>query len=201
MAARQGDAARYFRDCGQIAQGIISDMPLPHLRRVGFLICLLACLAGRAVAGDALSIVAPAFDPGRPMPTRFAFADANVSPELRVANAPSGTRSLVLIVDDPDAPSGLWTHWLVWNLPAATTDIAEGKLPAAAVEGKNSFGNVRYDGPAPPSGTHRYFFHLYALDASLALPAGSDRAALRAAMEGHVVGKTEMFGIYRHGSE
>ena len=173
-------------------------MALCDLRRPGLLICVLACLAGRAVAGDGLSIAAPAFGPGKPMPARFAFAEANVSPELRVANVPAGARSLVLIVDDPDSPSGLWTHWVVWNLPAATSDIAEGQLPAEAVEGKNSFGNVHYDGPAPPSGTHRYFFHLYALDATLALPAGSDREALQAAMAGHVVGKVEMFGTYRH---
>ena len=176
-------------------------MPLRDLRRVGFLICLSAWLTGRLVAGEGLGISAPAFAEGRPMPSRFAFAEANVSPELRVAHVPPATRSLVLIVDDPDAPAGLWTHWLVWNLPSATTDIPEGNLPAAAVEGRNSFGNVRYDGPAPPSGTHRYFFHLYALDATLDLPSGSGRAELLSAMERHVIGKAEMFGTYRHGSD
>jgi Raf kinase inhibitor-like YbhB/YbcL family protein len=171
-----------------------------HWRHLVFLIGVLACPAGRAVAGDAFSISAPAFGTGKPMPTRCAFSDANVSPELRLANVPIRARSLVLIVDDPDAPSGLWTHWLVWNLSSATTVIPEGKLPPEAVEGKNSFGNVQYDGPAPPSGTHRYFFHLYALDTKLTLPAGSDRDALKAVMEGHVVGKAETFGTYGHGT-
>jgi hypothetical protein len=181
-------------------QGIISAMSLRHLRRPVFFLCVLACLAGRAAAGDAFSISTPAFEPGKPMPARYALADANVSPELRLANVPIRARSLVLIVDDPDAPTGLWTHWLVWNLSSATTGIPEGKLPPEAREGENSFGNVRYDGPAPPSGTHRYFFHLYALDTKLTLPAGSDRDALRAAMEGPVVGKAETFGTYRNGS-
>jgi hypothetical protein len=109
---------------------------------------------------------------------------------------------LALIVDDPDSPSGLWTHWVVWNLPANTTSIEAGKLPSGAVQGKNSFGHVRYDGPAPPSGTHRYFFHVYALDTMLNLPAGSDRAALSSAMQGlpmnsgYVIGTGEMFGTY-----
>jgi len=130
------------------------------------------------------------------MPTTYAYKGQNISPELRIANIPANARSLVLIVDDPDAPMGLWTHWLVWNLPAETTSIPEGKLPPKTMEGKNSFGNVRYDGPAPPSGTHRYFFHLYALDTTLSLSSGSSRAALLAAMEGHVVGAGETFGVY-----
>ena len=103
---------------------------------------------------------------------------------------------LVLIVDDPDAPSGLWTHWLVWNLSADTRSIAEGKLPDEAREGENSFGHVRYDGPAPPSGTHRYFFRLYAIDMTLSLATGSSRSVLEATMNGHIVGIAQTFGTY-----
>jgi Raf kinase inhibitor-like YbhB/YbcL family protein len=143
-----------------------------------------------------VNISTPAFAPGKPMPAAYAYKGQNISPEVRIGNVPANARSMVLIVDDPDAPSGLWTHWLVWNLPADTTSIPEGKLPAGAVQGKNSSGHVRYDGPAPPSGTHRYFFRLYALDTTLHLPSGSDRAALLAAMEGHVVGAGETFGVY-----
>jgi Raf kinase inhibitor-like YbhB/YbcL family protein len=144
-----------------------------------------------------MNVSAPAFAESKAIPTRYAYKGQNISPELRFGNIPVNARSLVLIVDDPDSPSGLWTHWLVWNLPVNTPSISEGKLPAAAVQGKNSFGHVRYDGPVPPSGTHRYFFRLYALDTMLSLPAGSGRAALLAAIaNGHVVGKGETFGVY-----
>ena len=130
------------------------------------------------------------------MSAKFAYKGENISPEITIKHVPAKALSLVLIVDDPDAPMGLWTHWLVWNLPPTTTDIPEGKLPPGAVEGKNSFGHVRYDGPAPPSGTHRYFFHLYALDATLSLPSGSSRAELLAAMKGHEIGTGETYGTY-----
>jgi Raf kinase inhibitor-like YbhB/YbcL family protein len=157
---------------------------------------LLAGFAGLVRADNFFSISSPDFQRGMLIPGKYGFHQQNISPELRVANAPGNTRSLVLIVDDPDAPAGLWTHWLVWNLPPNTTSIPEGKLPSGVVQGKNSFGNVRYDGPAPPSGTHRYFFHIYALDTTLSLPEGSNRAALEEAMKGHIVGSGETFGVY-----
>ena len=128
------------------------------------------------------------FRPGTPWRTAISH------PELHLQNVPlHRPLILVLIVDDPDAPAGLWTHWLVWNLPPETaTSIAEGKLPPKRGREKNSFGHVRYDGPAPPSGTHRYFFRVYALDTMLALPAGANREALLKAMgDGHVVATGE----------
>jgi Raf kinase inhibitor-like YbhB/YbcL family protein len=157
---------------------------------------LLAGVMGFAGPVNTMNISAPAFAPGKPIPAKYASKGQNISPELRLGNLPANARSLVLIVDDPDAPMGLWTHWLVWNLSPQTTSIPEGKLPPDAVEGKNSSGHVRYDGPAPPSGTHRYFFHLYALDTALSLPAGTGRAALEEAMKGHVVGTGETSGVY-----
>jgi Raf kinase inhibitor-like YbhB/YbcL family protein len=157
---------------------------------------LLAGLLGFAEPVNKMNISTPAFEPGKSMPARYAYKGQNLSPEVRIGNVPANARSLVLIVDDPDAPMGLWTHWLVWNLPAQTTSIPEGKLPAGAIQGRNSFAHVRYDGPAPPSGTHRYFFHLYALDSSPSLPEGADRAALEKAMKGHIVGTGETFGVY-----
>jgi hypothetical protein len=165
--------------------------------------CLYSCI-GLLAFSDAHAVppplpfrmASPAFEEGKPIPLKYAFHQQNISPELRIANVPANAKSLVLIVDDPDAPMGLWTHWLVWNLPTTTTDIPEGELPPSAVQGKNSNGHVRYDGPAPPSGTHRYFFHIYALDMMLSLPAGSDRSALEAAMNGHIVGTAEIFGVY-----
>ena len=151
---------------------------------------------GLAEPVNMVSISAPAFAKGNPIPAQYAYKHENISPELRIANVPANARSLVLIVDDPDSPSGLWTHWLVWNVPPTTTDILEGKLPSGAIQGKNSFGHVCYDGPAPPSGTHRYFFHLYALDAALSLPGRSNRAALEKAMTGHVISEGETMGLY-----
>ena len=163
---------------------------------LGCCIFLLCGLFGCARPADNVNISAPAFAEGKSIPAQYAFKSQNISPELHVGNVPANARSLVLIVDDPDSPSGLWTHWLVWNLPPNTTDIPDGKLPLGAVEGRNSFGNVRYDGPAPPNGTHRYFFRLYALDTTLSLPAGSDRADLEQGMNGHIVAKGETYGVY-----
>jgi Raf kinase inhibitor-like YbhB/YbcL family protein len=170
-----------------------------NLRRAGYFVgsLLLSGSLGLAQSGSALSISTPAFAQGQAIPVEYAYKGQDIAPEIRIANVPAHARSLVLIVDDPDSPSGVWTHWLVWNLAAATTVIPAGKVPPGAVQGKNSFGNVRYDGPVPPSGTHRYFFRIYALDTMLSLPAGSDRAALMNAMMGpHVLDTRETFGIY-----
>jgi Raf kinase inhibitor-like YbhB/YbcL family protein len=179
--------------------GIRDKFSIMDLHRIWSFSCcafLLTGLSGLARPVTTVNISSPAFAQGKPIPARYVYKGQNIFPELRIENGPANARSLVLIVDDPDSPSGLWTHWLVWNLPANTTSIPEGKLPSGAIQGKNSFGNARYDGPAPPSGTHRYFFRIYALDATLSLSAGSNRAALVAAMNGHVVGAGETFGLY-----
>ncbi len=165
--------------------------------------CWLFVFLGVVTSGKAdspITVSSPAFAAGRPIPAVHALAVKNLSPELHLQDIPANARSLVLIVDDPDSPSGLWTHWLVWNLPANLKSIPEGKLPQGAIQGKNSFQRVRYDGPAPPEGTgiHRYFFRVYALDEILTLPEGSDRSALLAAMKGHVIGTGEIFGIYQY---
>jgi Raf kinase inhibitor-like YbhB/YbcL family protein len=112
---------------------------------------------------------------------------------MHAVSGPSVIQSLVLIVDDPDAPGGLFTHWVVWNMPADTSSIPEGQPPPGAVQGRNSHGDVHYDGPSPPNGRHRYFFHLYGLDTMLSLSEGSDRAALEAAMKGHIVATAPKF--------
>ena len=142
-----------------------------------------------------ISVISPAFAQGKPIPSQYSKVK-NISPPLRIGNLPLKSESLVLIVDDPDAPAGLWTHWLMWNIPASTAAIPEGETPPGAMQGKNSFGDTHYDGPAPPSGTHRYYFHIYALDTPLALATGSDRAALEAAMANHVLATGETFGTY-----
>ena len=120
----------------------------------------------------------------------------NANPELRIEDAPMKAKSLALIMDDPDAPRGIWVHWVVWNIPADTKIIAKGNEPEG-VQGKTDFGTAGYGGPCPPSGIHRYFFKLYALDVSLNLREGSTKKDLENAMKGHIMEKAELVGLYK----
>lgn len=144
-----------------------------------------------------LSITSPAFSQNGMIPKRYTCDGADVSPPLVIGNVPEGTKSLALIVDDPDAPAGTWVHWVVWNIDPGTREIPENTLPPGALQGTTDFGKQKYGGPCPPSGTHRYFFKLYALNSPLALPAGARKARLEEAMEGHLLGKAELIGLYR----
>ena len=143
-----------------------------------------------------MKISSSAFQEGGTIPEKFSKNGQNVSPELRIEGAPAEAKSLALIVDDPDAPVGLFTHWLVWNIDPKTTEIAEGSAPNGGVQGTNDFPGQRYDGPQPPSGTHRYYFKIFALDRELDLPFGAKRGQLDAAMKGHVVAQGEVMGRY-----
>ena len=143
-----------------------------------------------------MKISSPAFQQGGTIPDKFSKNGNNVNPELRIAATSADAKSLVLIVDDPDAPTGLFTHWLVWNIDPKTREIAEGSVPKGAVQGKNDFGDIRYGGPQPPSGTHRYFFKIFALDKTLDLKAGAKRKEVDAALEGHVIAQGELVGKY-----
>ena len=143
-----------------------------------------------------LSISSPAFEHGRPIPPHFTADGDDVSPELAITGVPDGAASLALIMDDPDAPMGTWVHWVVWNIPTETAVIEEGSEPGGSTGGRNSWGRAGYGGPAPPSGTPRYFFKLFALDTVLDLPSTADKAALERAMEGHVVSAAELLGTY-----
>ncbi len=153
---------------------------------------------GHEEGGQAMTfaIASPAFDNGQPIPPRFTADGADISPPLVISGVPEGARSLALIMDDPDAPMGTWVHWVVWNIPPETRRIEEGNLPPGAVEGRNSWGRNAYGGPAPPSGTHRYVFKLYALDGRLDLPDETDKAALLRAMEGHILAQAQLMGTY-----
>ena len=163
---------------------------------------LLACAAvaiaasGEETMDIVFAISSPAFEEGQPIPPRFTADGSDVSPEIRIENSPGGVASFALIMDDPDAPVGTWVHWVVWNLPATTHTIAEGSLPDGAIEGRNSWGRNAYGGPSPPSGTHRYFFRLYALDGMLDLPTNTDKAGLKRAMQGHVLAQAVLMGRY-----
>jgi Raf kinase inhibitor-like YbhB/YbcL family protein len=137
------------------------------------------------------------FTAGGPIPSRCTCDGRNESPSLRFAGLPERTQSLALILDDPDAPSGTFTHWLAWNIPPETKEFTAGSVPAEVKQGINDFGKAGYGGPCPPSGEHRYIFHLYALDFVPKLPAGTHRAALEAVIAGHVLGKTTLTSRYR----
>ncbi|HYT90272.1 MAG TPA: YbhB/YbcL family Raf kinase inhibitor-like protein [Gemmataceae bacterium] len=149
-----------------------------------------------------IALSSPAFREGETIPQQYTGDGKDVSPALQWTAVPEGTRSLVLICDDPDAPRGTWTHWVLFNLPADVRELAEGvppkeELANGARQGKNDFKKIGYGGPAPPRGKpHRYFFKLYALDTSLDLKAGASKDEVVAAMKGHVLGEGQLMGKY-----
>jgi Raf kinase inhibitor-like YbhB/YbcL family protein len=142
-----------------------------------------------------MALASPAFNDGDPIPTKFSCDGEDISPELDWFGTPEGTVSLALIMDDPDAPMGTWVHWVLYNLPMDLSGLREG-MTGVGVDGTNSWDQPGYGGPCPPSGTHRYFFNLYALDTNLALDPGANKATLEEAMEGHVLGQAELMGTY-----
>lgn len=143
-----------------------------------------------------LIITSPAFEHEEMIPVQYTCDGKNVNPPLMIKGIPENTRSLALIVEDPDAPSGVWNHWVVWNIPVQH-EIAEDSIPGK--EGLNTFGKHHYGGPCPPSGTHRYFFKVYALDSMLELEKEADKKALMDAMEDHILAEGEIIGMYeRH---
>jgi len=137
-----------------------------------------------------------AFPEGGVIPDKYARQGSNMNPPLHLDDIPSRARSLALIVDDPDAPSGTFNHWVIYNIDSKTHDIKENSVPVIATQGRNDFGDVEYDGPQPPSGEHRYFFKAFALDTVLDLPRGARRQELEKAMEGHVLEQAATMGRY-----
>lgn len=165
-----------------------------------------ACSSGAPAAkegGMKLSVSSSAFGEGESIPKKFACNGQNISPPLTWRNVPQGTKAFALIVDDPDAPSGTFTHWLIFNIPSETHELSaaipsQGKLPSGALQGKNDFGEIGYDGPCPPSGpAHHYRFTVYALDKSLDLKAGATREQVINAMEGNVLARGRLTGTYK----
>lgn len=143
-----------------------------------------------------MKITSPDFAEGGNIPARFTCDGEDISPTLRISDAPAATTSFVLIVDDPDAPDGTWNHWLIWNLRPGLKEIPAGSVPEGAIQGENDFLNNNYGGPCPPSGTHQYNFKLLALNTVLDLPSTSDRKALDQALRGHVVAQAHLMGRY-----
>jgi Raf kinase inhibitor-like YbhB/YbcL family protein len=150
-----------------------------------------------------IELTSTAFQKGETIPKQYTGDGVDQSPPLRWSEPPSGTKSLALICDDPDAPRGTWVHWVLFNLPPQTRELEENvpttaTLPSGAKQGKNDFGNIGYGGPAPPKGkAHRYFFKLYALAVAVELPTGANKAQLEDAMKGHFLDEGQLMGTYK----
>lgn len=151
---------------------------------------------------QSFTISSPSFSNGAEVPTQFTCTGGDISPQLVWNAPPSGTKSLALLVDDPDAPIGNWTHWVVWNVPDTSRGLAEGvvkkpQLPDGSQQGTNDFHKVGYNGPCPPAGKpHRYYFKLFALDTKLDLKPASGKRELEAAIKGHVLAQAEWIGKF-----
>lgn len=149
-----------------------------------------------------LYLLSSAFGNGESIPVAYTADGGDISPPLRWGNVPAETVSLALVCEDPDAPVGNWVHWVLYNVPPDREELPEGIPPDeqvledGTIQGDNSWGRTGYGGPSPPSGTHRYFFRLYALDTSLDLEPGATAGELREAFEGHVLEQAELMGRY-----
>ena len=149
-----------------------------------------------------IKLTSTAFKEGDSIPRQYTCDGVNISPPLEWAGLPKTAKTIAIIVDDPDAPSGNWVHWVLYNLPADNIGLVENlppteNLKAGGFQGKTDFGKIGYGGPCPPSGAHRYFFKLYALDSELPLKAGATKDELLKAMEGHIEGQAQLMGTYR----
>ena len=143
-----------------------------------------------------MKMTSPAFVNSKPMPSIFSCDGMNVSPPIAIEGVPPEAKSLALVMDDPDAPAGVWVHWLLWNIDPASGEIPQGRVPVGAEQGVNSWQRLGYAGPCPPSGTHRYYFRLFALKERLQLPPSAGRKDLDRAMQGKILARCEMVGLY-----
>ncbi len=164
-----------------------------HIKIVLFLL-LLILPALEAKGGSAMKLTSPEFKHNQFIPDKFTCDGEDVNPELIIEDIPKEAKSLVLILDDPDASVGTWVHWIVFNIPVINR-IEENSIPGK--QGSNSSGKRDYRGPRPPLGTHRYFFKVYALDTMLNLQEGIAKSALLDAMQGHILANAELIGLYR----
>ncbi|MGI0004641.1 MAG: YbhB/YbcL family Raf kinase inhibitor-like protein [Candidatus Nitrosotenuis sp.] len=141
----------------------------------------------------------PAFKDGTEIPEKHGYKKDNSSPPLKIKEVPSNAKSLVLIMDDPDAMGAvgrLWVHWVVWNIDPNTSEIAESSIPKGAIEGTTDFGKVGYGGPAPPDKRHVYVFKMYALNSKLSLQKGSNKKQVEDAMQDHIIAQTSLCGTF-----
>lgn len=155
-----------------------------------------------AEADMSFTISSPSFSSGGAIPAKFTCSGADLSPELKWNDPPTGTKSFALLADDPDAPAGNWNHWTIWNLPANLRSLPQGfskdaRLSDGTEQGKNDFHKTGYNGPCPPPGKpHRYYFKVFALDTTLNLKAGAMKRDLESAMKGHILAQAEWMGRF-----
>jgi Raf kinase inhibitor-like YbhB/YbcL family protein len=154
-----------------------------------------------------IEVLSTAFREGEAIPVQYTCDGANVSPPLRWGGIPKNSQSLALVCEDPDAPSGVFVHWVIFNMPPIVSDLPEATptteelVESGAIQGRNDFENIGYDGPCPPPGKpHRYFFRLYALDTRLQLRAGATKQEFESAAEGHILAKGYLMGTYKRGA-
>lgn len=143
-----------------------------------------------------MQLTSPAFQQNQPIPATYTCDGANHHPPLTISDVPAEAQSLALIVEDPDAPTKTFTHWLLYDLPPSIRQIPEEEVPLKGTDGVNDFGALDYRGPCPPSGTHHYIFRLFALDTELGLPEGALKEDVLAKMKGHVLASAELGGTY-----
>ncbi len=174
--------------------GVVS--PKQKLPRASARGALLMMKASSSETPSAIKIASPAFEEGQAIPKKYACDGEDINPALVFQGIPSEAKSLVLIFDDPDTPRGTWNHWLLWNIKPTTPEIKENSVPEGSISGANDFGKLKYGGPCPPKGSHRYFFRIYALDTLLDLPGGSKRAVLEKAIQNHVIAQGMLMGKY-----
>lgn len=149
-----------------------------------------------ASVGGSMKLTSPAFEHNRKIPALYTCDGKGMHPPFTLTEVPEEAKSLVIIADDPDAPSGTFTHWVIWNIDPLMKEIGEGIVPDKSQEGTNSSGEVGYTSPCPPSGQHRYFFTLYALDAKLGLDGKAMKADVEKAIAGHVMAQSLLVGVY-----
>ena len=156
---------------------------------------VLFCTVTGAHAGDhTMKISSPSFESHSAIPIRFTCEGEDINPALHIQDIPAAAQELALVVTDPDAPNGMFIHWVVYNIPVTET-ISENSVPGK--QGINDFGKFDYGGPCPPRGKHRYIFTIYALDAAIVLPEGVHKKDLESAMSGHILAKDELVGFYQ----
>jgi Raf kinase inhibitor-like YbhB/YbcL family protein len=151
---------------------------------------------GDDAGGGSMQITSPAFNHNEYIPAEYTCEGKDINPALVISGIPKDTKSLALIMDDPDAPIGVWVHWVVFDIPVVMK-IEENNMPGKL--GITNSGRRDYHGPCPPSGTHRYFFKIYALDTKLNLSEGISKGQLEKAMQGHILDKAELIGLYKRG--
>ncbi|OGH20419.1 MAG: phosphatidylethanolamine-binding protein [Candidatus Levybacteria bacterium RIFCSPHIGHO2_02_FULL_37_13] len=143
-----------------------------------------------------MKILSSAFNHNKRIPAKYTCDGENISPPLQFLEVPESAKSLVLIVDDPDAPSKVWVHWVVYNINPQTSKVRENSVPEGGVEGMTDFGKPGYGGACPPSGAHRYFFKLYALDTILDLPQSATKQMVEEKMQRNIIDRAELIGLY-----